>query len=85
MPTFKLSRASEKPIRVGDLARVTGRCSASIRYWARRLGLKPRRSAGGYREFTVDEAQRIVEAIVESARKRPFARAFAEQRSAPLR
>jgi hypothetical protein len=82
METLKLTEG----LRVGDLARITGRCAGAIRYWSARLGIKARRTAAGYREFSAEEAASIVQAIAESAKRRPFARPLAEDhRNAPPR
>ncbi|HLH32324.1 MAG TPA: MerR family transcriptional regulator [Terriglobia bacterium] len=56
----KTSRPAEKPMKIGQVAKLSGVGVETIRFYERQGILpKPRRRASGYREFDLDTVERI--------------------------
>ncbi len=56
---MKKSSTQKGPLRVGELARLSGISADTLRHYERKGLLKPRRSSNGYREYPLSAVDRV--------------------------
>src|SRR5262245_28291588 len=59
MPAVSKKTPSNRPLRSGELARLSGVSADTLRHYERKGLLKPHRASNGYREYTRQAVERV--------------------------
>jgi len=77
----KPEQTAQKSISIGELSRLTGASSATLRTWERRLGVpRPDRLPGGHRRYRLEDVELVRHLLAERAVGVPLATAVAHAR-----